>query len=164
MGNYDKIEYSIIAAVPDNWVIGNGLKIPWYISEDFKLFKKRTLNNVVIMGKTTWDSLPIKPLPDRINIVLNKEQFAVAGAYVCCSLDEAFEKAASFEGKEIFVIGGASIYKQTIAGATYLYISHVKGEFEGDVFFPEFNQNDYEILEEKDYEEFTFRKYKYKYA
>ncbi len=155
------VVYSLIAAVPDNWVIGNGLKIPWYIPEDFKLFKQRTTDSVVIMGKTTWDSLPIKPLPNRVNIVLNKEREEVEGAIVCCSIDEALKEASKY-GKEIFCMGGASIYRQMIGDATYLYISHVRGEFEGDVFFPKFDVNDYEVVEEVPFEKFVFRKYRKK--
>lgn len=154
----NKIEYSVIAAVPDNFVIGNGLKIPWYIPEDFKLFKERTLNSVIIMGKNTWDSLPIKPLPNRINIVLYKEKIEIAGCFVASNLNEAFEEAAK-HNKEIFVIGGASIYAQTINNAKYLYISHVKGSFEGDIFFPKFDKSKYKVIEEKEFDKFTFRKY-----
>lgn len=153
------VKYSLIAAVPDNWVIGNGLKIPWYIPEDFKLFKEKTLNSVVIMGKNTWNSLPIKPLPNRINIILNFEKEEIEGAIVCTSLEEAFNQAQKYD-KEIFIMGGASIYKQTIENATYLYISHVKGEFEGNIYFPKFDPKDYETIEEKKFEKFVFKKYK----
>ncbi len=155
----NKIKYSIIAAVADNFAIGNNQKIPWHISEDFKLFKERTLNNVIIMGKNTWDSLPIKPLPNRINIVLNTEQIELNDAIVATSLDEAFNEASKYTDKEIFVIGGAFVYNQTIEDATYLYISHVKGNFEGNVFFPQFDKNKYKIIEEKEYDKFIFKKY-----
>ncbi len=155
-------KYSIIAAVAENFVIGNGLKIPWYIPEDFKLFKEKTLDSVVIMGKKTWDSLPIKPLPNRINIVISDINFQLPESVLLAkSPEDALVKSSKF-GKEIFVIGGASIYKQTISNANYLYISHVKGEYEGDILFPKFNQSDYDIIEEVDYEKFTFRKYKKK--
>ena len=153
------IQYSLIAAVPDNWVIGNGLKIPWYIPEDFKLFKEKTKDSVVIMGKLTWDSLPIKPLPGRVNIILNKELIKIENAIVCTSINQALETANKYN-KEIFCMGGSSIYKQMITDATYLYISHIKGEFEGNIFFPKFNPKKYEIVEEKKFEKFTFKKYK----
>lgn len=162
MENNNKFEYSLIAAVPDNWVIGNGLKIPWYIPEDFKLFKERTLNSVIIMGQKTWDSLPIKPLPKRVNIVLNREKIENEGATTCQSIEEAFNEAKKYESKETFIIGGASIYSQTIKDATYLYISHVKGSFEGDILFPKFDKNDYDVIEEIEFEKFTFTKYKKK--
>ncbi len=154
----EKTQYSLIAAIADNFVIGNGLKIPWHISEDFKLFKERTLNNVIIMGKKTWDSLPIKPLPNRINIVLTKDKIEIKGCFVATSLVEAFCEASKYD-KEIFVIGGASIYSQTIDNAKYLYISHVKGNFEGDIFFPKFDKSKYKIVEEKEFDKFIFRKY-----
>jgi len=152
------IEYSLIAAIADNFVIGNGLKIPWHISEDFKLFKERTLNNVIIMGKNTWDSLPIKPLPNRINIVLSKDEIEINGCFVATSLTQAFAEASKYD-KEIFVIGGASIYAQTIETAKYLYISHVKGNFEGNIFFPKFDKSKYKVVEEKEFDKFIFKKY-----
>lgn len=152
------IKYSIIAAISENFVIGNGLKIPWHISEDFQLFKKKTLGNVIIMGKTTWDSLPIKPLPKRINIILSRKNIKIENVITCTSIDEAFNEASKYN-KEIFVIGGASIYNQTISNAEYLYISHIKGEFEGNIFFPKFDESKYDIVEEIKYDKFTFKKY-----
>lgn len=156
--NKNNVEYSLIAGVPDNWVIGNGLKIPWYIPEDFKLFKEKTIDSVIIMGQLTWDSLPIKPLPKRINIVLNREQVENQGAETFTDMEEAFKFAAK-QNKKIFVIGGASIYKQTINKAKYLYISHVFGEFQGDILFPKFDKKDYKIIDEKEFEKFKFCKY-----
>jgi dihydrofolate reductase len=156
--NKNNIEYSLIAGVPDNWVIGNGLKIPWYIPEDFKLFKEKTIDSVIIMGQLTWDSLPIKPLPKRINIVLNREKVHNQGAETFTDMEEAF-KFANKQNKNIFVIGGASIYKQTIHNAKYLYISHVFGEFDGDILFPKFNKDHYKILETKKFDKFEFCKY-----
>lgn len=155
------VEYSLIAAISDNFVIGKNKDIPWRIKEDWQLFKKTTLDSVLIMGKGTWDSLPKKPLPNRINIILSKEPFEVEGATVVTNLDDALSIAESYK-KPIFVIGGGYVYSQTINGAKWLYISHVKGEFEGDVFFPKFNPHDYIILEEKQYSNFTFRKYERK--
>jgi dihydrofolate reductase len=159
--NKNNIEYSLIAGVPDNWIIGNGLKIPWYIPEDFKLFKKKTIDTVIIMGQLTWDSLPIKPLPKRINIVLNRESKENSGANTFSDMEEAFKFAAQ-QNKEIFVIGGASIYKQTIHKAKYLYISHVFGEFDGDILFPKFNKDHYKILEQEKFDRFEFCKYEKK--
>lgn len=152
-------QYSIIAAISDNFVIGNGLKIPWHIPEDFKLFKEKTQNSIVIMGKKTWDSLPIKPLPNRINIVISKQILQEPKAIIVNSIDKAFEIAkdkAKQENKPIFVMGGASIYKQTIQDAKYLYLSHVKGEFEGDIFFPQFNKENYKIIDKQEHDKFTF--------
>jgi dihydrofolate reductase len=156
--NKNNVKYSLIAGVPDNFVIGNGLKIPWYIPEDFKLFKQKTIDSVVIMGQLTWDSLPIKPLPKRINIVLNRENVENNGAHTFTDIEEAF-KFASEKDKNIFVIGGASIYKQTIQHAKYLYISHIFGEFDGDILFPKFKKEHYKILEQEKFEKFEFCKY-----
>jgi len=111
------------------------------------------------MGKNTWDSLPIKPLPNRVNIVLNQDKIELNGAIVATSLEQAFEDASKYKDKEIFVIGGAFVYNQTIENATHLYISHVKGNFEGNIFFPNFDKTKYKIIEEKEFEKFIFKKY-----
>jgi len=111
------------------------------------------------MGKKTYDSLSIKPLPNRINIVLTKEIFELENVIVKNNLSDAFEEASKYK-KEIFIIGGANIYNQTIDDAKYLYLSHVKGEFQGNIFFPKFDKNKYIIIEEKEFEKFIFRKYK----
>ncbi len=158
------VEYSVIAAISKNYVIGDGAKILWYMPEDFKLFKKATMNNVVIMGRVTWESLPKKfrPLPNRTNIILTRDlNYKAEGGIVCPSIDNALKEAKKYKG-EIFVIGGSKIYEQMIDNATYLYISHVKKNYEGDIYFPKFNKDNYKIIEEKEFEDFTFRKYKKK--
>jgi dihydrofolate reductase len=155
------VEYSLIAAVSDNNVIGCNGDIPWRIKEDWALFKKSTLDSVIIMGKGTWDSLPKRPLPNRINIVLARENFEAQGAIVALSFEKALEEAAKHK-KPIFVIGGGSVYSQTIENAKWLYLSHVKGEYEGDVFFPKFDKENYNIIEEKDFGDFIFKKYEKK--
>ncbi len=152
------VEYSLIAAIANNFVIGNDNDIPWRIKEDWKLFKDTTQNTIVIMGKGTWNSLPKRPLPDRINIVLDRDGCSLNGAIVCNSLINAFAKAEEF-GLDIFVIGGANVYSQTIDNAKYLYISHIKGDYQGNVFFPKFDVNKYKVVEEKKFDDFIFKKY-----
>ncbi len=153
-------DYSLIAAISKNGIIGNGLKIPWHIPEDFKLFKEKTQNNIIIMGAKTWDALNRKALPNRINIIISKNQFKVPiECYLVKSIEDAFKKANEFKDKDIFIIGGGTIYSQTIENAKYLYISHIKEEYEGNIFFPKFDEKKYEILEEKEFDKFIFRKY-----
>ena len=136
---------SIIAAVADNGVIGNGLDLPWRLRSDLKWFKQITDGKPVLMGSVTWDSLPKKPLPGRMNIVLSRDaKFATDeanhAAIICQSLFEALELAreqAIDEGlDDICIIGGGHIYAQTIEMADRLYITHVHTKPEGQVKFP----------------------------
>lgn len=148
----------IIAAVSDNNVIGNKGELPWKIPEDMKLFKSLTYGNVVIMGRKTFESLGKKPLPGRTNIVVSNSLEKDFEYKVTDSLEEAI-KTAREENKDIFIIGGASIYKQALPLADMMCISHIKGNFVGDTFFPDFDLSEWNIREEKKFDDFTFRIY-----
>jgi dihydrofolate reductase len=132
---------SIIAAIGKNRELGKDNKLLWRIPEDMKRFKDLTLGQVVIMGRKTYESLPTKfrPLPDRINIVVTKSQnWKMPGCLISNSLDEAILKAKEFK-KEIFIIGGASIYSQGLKYADKLYLTLVDKEYpDADVFFPDY--------------------------
>lgn len=132
---------TLIAAVAKNGVIGNGNVIPWHLPEDFKHFSQTTRDHAVIMGRATWDSLPEKfrPLPKRTNIVVSRSpSHTMSSSYWTDSIDDAIAMAREIHGQDdIFIIGGASIYEQTIAKADKLILSEVDLEPEGDTFFPE---------------------------
>jgi len=129
---------SAILAVAENGVIGNEDKLPWpHIKEDMIWFMNKTKNNVVVMGSKTWDSLGIiKPLKDRLNYVVSsqpKTHFegaeGVLNGQLCSSLRSLEEQ---YPDKEIFVIGGANIYAQAFPYCDNIYLSRIKGEYEGD--------------------------------
>src|SRR3989338_1209027 len=138
---------TIIAAVAENGVIGNKGKIPWYFPEDFKHFKKATEGNVVIMGRKTYESLPDKfrPLPNRVNIVVSSAMESKEGIEVARSYEEAIEKAKK-HNKEIFIIGGSSLFERALQDADRMILSHVKLSPEGDVYFPKFSGNEWDII------------------
>jgi dihydrofolate reductase len=141
---------SIIAAVSDDLGIGKGNDLLWHISEDLKRFKKLTTGNAVIMGKKTWESLPKKPLPGRKNIVLTDvpgEQFTDATA--AYSIREAIEKCG--DAKEVFIIGGGSIYRQFMPLASRLYITHVHRNTPADVYFPEIDMREWKITDSTEF-------------
>lgn len=148
----------IIAAIADNNVIGNKGEIPWHISEDFKQFKAHTKDQVILMGLNTFRSLGNKPLPDRVNIVLTNEPIDRDDIVEVHSIEEGIDKAKSY-GKEIFICGGGMVYKSFMPLADKLYISHVKGEYEGDTFFPEIEKDKWIAVGKKEYDEFTFVEY-----
>ena len=133
---------TIIAAVDDNGIIGQNGDIPWRIPEELEHFKKTTLGHVVIMGRKTWDSLPdgFKPLPERFNLIVSGSDHVDTGTENTVffdSLETAIQFAES-NCQSSFVIGGASIYRQVLDKglADRILMSKVKGEHEGDVYFP----------------------------
>ena len=143
-------------------VIGKNNNLPWHIPEDLKTFKEITHNTTVIMGRKTYESIPAKfrPLPNRNNIVISRS-FKDEKVDVCSSIEEGIKMAESY-GKEIFVIGGSTIYQQTLPLANKLFVSYIKEKYEGDVLFPEFNLNDWEVEYKKNFNEFEFVVYKRK--
>lgn len=123
----------MIAAVGMDNIIGIDGDIPWYLPEDFKHFKKTTEGCTVIMGSGTWKSLPRKPLPNRRNIVISsKTRDGAVGEEWVSSIKEAFESALDWqdETKDVFVIGGGSVYEQCMPYAEELIISHVHNDFD----------------------------------
>ena len=140
--------FAIVVAMDEQYGIGKNGQLAWHLSVDLKHFKEvttATLNpaktNAVIMGRKTWESLPPKfrPLPGRLNIVLTREAGFVlpSGVLKAASLDEALSQIKpDIEG--IFVIGGAQIYSQAIdhPACQKLYVTHLKGHFQCDAFFP----------------------------
>ncbi len=156
---------SLIAALTEKRVIGNKNRIPWHIKDDLLRFKQKTLHHTVIMGRTTFDSLmgyynkSGRPLPDRRHIIVSRDTnytVNMPGCFVSHSVDEALkvaiEKETAFLAtsqvatatevgeEEIFVSGGASLFKQTIGRADKLYLTIVHGEFEGDTYFPDYSE------------------------
>ena len=137
---------SIIVAVAKNYAIGKNNLLLWHIPEDFKWFKSKTSGHTVIMGKNTYFSLPKRPLPNRRNIVISDIKGEIIdGAEMAYSIEEAIELADS--GKENFVIGGASIYRQFFKLSQKLYITWVYKEFDADTFFPEILPTEWDLLE-----------------
>lgn len=134
---------TLIAAVAANRVIGNRNTLPWHLPEDFAFFKRYTLGKSVIMGRKTWDSLPKKPLPERRNLVITRQNgFQAAGAEVFADLTAAL--AACNQEAEIIIMGGAEIYAQALPLATDLRLTEVGLQPEGDAFFPEFSAADWQ--------------------
>ena len=158
---------SIIVAIASNYAIGKNNDLLWHISDDLKHFKKITSGHPVIMGKRTFESLPIRPLPGRDNIVLTDiAGETIQGCVMVYSIEEAL-KWCENKG-ECFIIGGGSVYKQFMPFADTLYITYVDKDFEADTFFPEIAELEWELIEEEpQFSEsnnfsYSFRKYKRK--
>jgi dihydrofolate reductase len=140
---------SIIVAVAKNNAIGKDNKLLWHISEDLKRFKKLTTGNTMIMGKNTFYSLPVRPLPNRISIVITDiPDEKIEGCIMAYSIDDAISKCDS--EKENFIIGGGSIYRQFLPIADKLYLTKVNKDFDADCFFPEIDLNAWKLLSSED--------------
>jgi len=125
-------EIVLVLDVAQNGVIGMKGAIPWHISDDMKRFKALTLGHTVVMGRKTWNSLPKKPLPGRINVVVTRQtDWQAEGAVVAHSLGQA---TAGTSGT-VMVIGGAEIYERALPLATRIELTEVHEDFAGDASF-----------------------------
>ena len=141
---------SIIVAVSEDWGIGKDNELLWHISEDLKRFKRLTSGNTVIMGNKTWESLPRRPLPGRINIVLtDNPNESIENAVTAYSIQDSLNKCD--QNEEIFIIGGGSIYRQFMPIADRLFITHVHMKAPADIYFPEIDLNIWEITEKEEF-------------
>ncbi|WPP48249.1 dihydrofolate reductase [Catalinimonas niigatensis] len=132
---------SIIAAKSDNGVIGKENDLVWHMPADLKFFKSTTRDHYVIMGRKTFESMN-GPLPHRTHIIITRHpDYQVEGCFVVDNIPEAFKIAEEHQQKEVFILGGAEIYRQTINKADKMYITEIKASFEGDAFFPEIDLN-----------------------
>ncbi|MBL8194838.1 MAG: dihydrofolate reductase [Blastocatellia bacterium] len=139
---------SIIAAMSANRVIGINNTIPWKLPEDLKYFKKLTLGKSIIMGRKTFESIG-RALPSRENIVLTQQQtYQVQGVKVAHSLKEAIELA---ENPEIFIIGGAEIYKQSLPLVETVYLTLIEKNFDGDAYFPKLDLKVWQLVQEENH-------------
>lgn len=128
----------------NNRLIGKDNDLPWHLPADLQYFKSVTMNKPILMGRKTYDSIG-RPLPGRQNIVLTRGDADIEGVTVVNSLDEAI--AAAGDAEEIMVIGGSSIYELVLPKVQRMYLSYVEGEFEGDAWFPEFDEDEWRIID-----------------
>lgn len=155
----ENIEKVIVAAVAENGTIGMNGDIPWHIPEDLERFREITTGSLVLMGRGTYESLPDphRPLPDRTNIVLTRsgvDEDVVEAE----SLEEAYREAAT-RSEKVFIIGGESVYRQTLEDADRMEITEVHESFNGDTFFPEIDWENWREMERDDREGFSFVTY-----
>ncbi|MBS4537139.1 dihydrofolate reductase [Clostridium sp. D2Q-11] len=136
---------SMIVALDKNNGIGNENKLLAHIPEDLKYFKNVTNGQIIVMGYNTYLSLPKRPLPNRINIVLTRKNINLDGAIVVNSIDRLLDHLKEYKDKEIFICGGASIYEQMMPYSNKLYITHIFNEFSADTFFPKIEEEEWNI-------------------
>ncbi|MEI8052160.1 MAG: dihydrofolate reductase [Bacteroidota bacterium] len=137
---------SLIVAASTNNAIGKNNQLLWHLPNDLKFFKNTTWGGVVIMGRKTFESVN-KPLPGRLNIVItSNKDWAAENVVTANSLEEALEKATAAHYKEIFIIGGGEIYRQSLAIANRIYLTRVHTQIDGDTFFPELNSGEWKLV------------------
>jgi dihydrofolate reductase len=140
---------SAVVAMSQNRVIGNNNQLPWHLPADLKHFKAITTGNTIVMGRKTYESIG-KPLPNRTNVILTRNlNFNAPGCVVINQFAEVWDKIdiSSPQAQEIFIIGGAQIYKQLLPEIQRIYLTIVHQAFQGDAFFPEINKQQWQELE-----------------
>ena len=141
---------TIVVAISENNAIGKDNQLLWYLPADLKHFKDITTGGTIIMGRKTYDSIG-KPLPNRRNIVITrKTDLEITGVEVVNSLQEALSLCT--QEQEVFIIGGAEIYKHALAVTNRIYLTTVHQSYEADAFFPELNNNEWEEIHQEYHE------------
>ncbi|MCF7741462.1 MAG: dihydrofolate reductase [Candidatus Marinimicrobia bacterium] len=157
---------TIIAAKSKNNVIGKKGKMPWHLPGDLAFFKSKTMGHHVLIGRKTYQNLDI-PLKGRNLIIVTKNnQFQSKKHTVAHDLSDAFMIALTNNEKELFIAGGSSIYKQTIEIVDKMYITEIDATIQGDRYFPEIVQKDWDRKKLKEYEQdqshpYSFTIYEY---
>ncbi len=134
---------SIIVAVAQNGVIGDKNSLLWHISEDLKYFKSLTSGHPVLMGRKTYESIG-RPLPNRTNVVISRQEIEIPGCRVVHSFEEAIGLFPAEE--ELFVIGGAQIYAEALPHAGRLYLTRIFHDYEGDTRFPSWSEDEWRLV------------------
>lgn len=147
----------IISAIGSNRIIGDGSGLPWHIPSEYKHFLDHIKDQTVIMGRRSYEIFKKDILPKRMVVVSGTLQ--TEGASVFSSLRDALDYSKSFP-EDIYICGGQAIYEESIAYADYMYLSFIKGEHQGNVFFPEFEESDWLVEKREEFEEFVFVVYK----
>lgn len=142
---------TLIVARDRAGAIGRGGTIPWDLPEDLAAFRRETLGGALVMGRRTWESLPVRPLARRCSIVVSRSRAAAAeGALVAASVEEALAQALAAGHHRVYGIGGAGIYAALLARADRLMISEVGLQVAGaDTFFPAPDPADWRLIAER---------------
>ncbi len=139
---------TIIAAVAENLAIGREGRLIYRLPNDMKRFRTLTTGHTVVMGRRTYESLPNPPLPNRRNIVLSRQLHRLDGCEVYASLDEAL---AHCQDEELFIIGGESLYRESLPLATRMHLTLIHASpLDADTFFPEYRDGEWTELSRQD--------------
>jgi dihydrofolate reductase len=136
----------IVAATSLNGVLGKDNQLVWHMPADLKFFKKTTMGHHLLLGRKTFESMG-GALPGRTSIILtrDKDYIAPEGHYVVHSIEEGYKLANQLQLETLMILGGAEVYAQTIAEADEIILTLIKAEFEGDAFFPQIDESQWEL-------------------
>ncbi|MFJ7364004.1 dihydrofolate reductase [Peribacillus frigoritolerans] len=136
---------SLMVAMDQNRVIGKNNKLPWHLPADLQYFKKVTMGHPIVMGRKTFESIG-RVLPGRENVIVTRNQeFKAEGCVVLHDIAQ-IKMFADNHDEEVFVIGGAEIFKEILPFTDRLYITEIHETFEGDTFFPEIDENEWDVI------------------
>lgn len=142
----NKTVLSLLVAADENNVIGKDNKLPWHLPNDLKYFKNLTWGMPILMGRKTFESIG-KPLPGRTSIVITRNKdWGHEGVTVVHSVEEAIAAAKEQDIKEVFVIGGAEIFKTSFDRANRIYLTRIHHAFDGDVYFPDVSEGEWHLV------------------
>ena len=155
---------SMISALAKNRAIGKRNALPWYLPADLKHFKENTVGKTIVMGLNTFKSVGEKPLPNRKNIVLtdDKNYQAPEGVVLAYSIEQVLE--ITKDEPEVMISGGAMVYQQFLPLAQRLYLTFIDHDFDGDIFFPEFNIDEWQEVSRENHEPDEKNLYKYSFV
>jgi dihydrofolate reductase len=154
---------SFVVAASENNAIGKDNQLLWHLPNDMRFFKNVTWGSVVIMGRKSFESLG-KALKGRINIVITRQKdWAAENAIVAYDLQDALKKAEPANCKEIYIIGGGEIYKQSMSIVDKIYLTRVHATIEGDTYFPELDKSKWELTSNEDFKKDEKHQYDYSF-
>lgn len=140
---------SLIAAMGKNRVIGKGGDVPWHLPDDLEYFETKTQGHFKLMGRKTFEEPNFEHDPEKSILLTSKKDYEAGLVKVVNSVEEGFEFASRMGEEELFVIGGAKVYGQTIHLADRIYLTIIDHEFDGDSYFPEFNVDEWELVSDR---------------
>ena len=154
---------SLIVAAAENNAIGKNNQLLWHLPNDLRFFKNTTWGMIVVMGRKTFEAVN-KPLPGRVNIVITRQpDWKGNGTITAKDLKEALLIAEETHFKEVFIIGGGEIYKQSMPVADKIYITRVHATLEGDTFFPAIDEKEWELVSNEDFKKDEKHPYDYSF-
>jgi dihydrofolate reductase len=149
----------IISAIGSNQIIGDGDGLPWHIPSEYNQFLGYVKDQTVLMGRRSYEIFKSDMLPKRMVVV--SRSLKTDQASVFSSLPEALEYSKIFS-EDVFICGGQSVYEESIQYADYMYLSFIKGEHQGNVYFPQFGEEEWSVEKKEEHDEFIFVIYKRK--
>lgn len=140
---------SLLVAADENNVIGKNNQLPWHLPNDLKYFKNLTWGMPILMGRKTFESIG-KPLPGRKTIVITRNEiWKKEGTIVVNTIEKAISQARAMDINEIFIVGGAEIFKSAIPHAKRIYLTRIHHQFDGDIYFPEMNLSEWKLIKQR---------------